>query len=243
VEPTGGNWPSAAGVWQQAAAVPARAAKTAHAVLAAHASVLGRQDLWYVSRASGLVLLVLFSTVVVLGIVARMGATPSGWPRFVFVELHRTLALFCVAFLVLHVVTAILDPFVSIGWAATVVPFTSGYRTLEIALGTLAVDFGGAVIITSLLRVRLGFRSWRIVHWLAYLAWPAAYVHTLTAGNDLAIWWVALIESLCGLAVLLAVAARIAFAALGAAVSGTPSPSGVPPEIPADFFSKQQADR
>ena len=82
--------------------------------------------------------------------------------------------------------TAILDPFVSIGWAATVLPFTSGYRTLAIGLGTLAVDLGGAVLVTSLLRRRLGYRAWRAVHWLAYLAWPVAFVHSLTAGNDLA---------------------------------------------------------
>ena len=86
--------------------------------------------------------------------------------------------------------TAILDPFVSIGWAATVLPFLSSYRTLAIGLGTLAVDLGGAVLVTSLLRRRLGFGAWRAVHWLAYLAWPVAFVHSLTAGNDLGIWWV-----------------------------------------------------
>ncbi len=126
-----------------------------------------------------------------------------------FPEVHRTLALFSVAFLALHVLTAILDPFVSIGWAATVVPFASGYRTLAIGLGTLAVDLGGAVIITSLVRRRLGFRTWRAVHWLAYLAWPVALVHSLTAGNDLGIWWVALIEWGCAAAVATAVLARI----------------------------------
>ena len=56
-------------------------------------------------------------------------------PAFAWEELHRTLALFCVAFLVLHVGTAILDPFVSIGWPAAVLPFTSGYRPLAIGLG------------------------------------------------------------------------------------------------------------
>src|ERR1039457_6569305 len=149
------------------------------------AAVAGSQGLWFVSRASGLVLLVLFSAVIVLGVASRMGAGPRRWPRFVFVELHRTLALFLIAFLALHVLTAILDPFVSIGWAATVLPFTSGYRTLAIGLGTLAVDFGGAVLLTSVIRARLGFRAWRAVHWLAYLAWPAAFAHSLTAGNDL----------------------------------------------------------
>ena len=203
----------------------------------------GSPDLWYVSRASGLVLLVLFSVVVVLGVTARTGSRPAGWPRFAFVELHRTLALFSVVLLVLHVLTALLDPFVSIGWAAVALPFLSGYRTLQIGLGTLAVDLAGAVIVTSLLRVRLGFRSWRAVHWLAYLAWPAAFVHSLTAGSDLAIWWVAMIEWLCAAAVATAVIARLLFVMRGSVVPGTPTASGVPPEIPADFFTRAKARR
>jgi sulfoxide reductase heme-binding subunit YedZ len=173
------------------------------------AAAAGSQDLWYVSRASGLTLLILFSAVMVLGVASRLGSAPRRWPRFVFPEVHRTLALFSVAFLALHVLTAILDSFVTIGWAATVLPFASGYRTLAIGLGTLAVDLGGSVTITSLMRRRLGFRSWRAVHWLAYVAWPVAFVHSLTAGGDLGIWWVALIEWGCAAAVATAVLARI----------------------------------
>ena len=62
-----------------------------------------------------------------LGIAARPGSVPRGWSRLGLGELHRTLALFCVAFLVLHVLTAVLDPYVMIGWAATVLPFASPY--------------------------------------------------------------------------------------------------------------------
>ena len=50
------------------------------------------------------------------------------------------------------------------------------------------------MLLTSLARPRLGYRAWRAVHWLAYLAWPVAFAHSLTAGNDLRIWWVALID-------------------------------------------------
>jgi sulfoxide reductase heme-binding subunit YedZ len=187
------------------------------------AAVAGSQGLWFVSRASGLVLLVLFSVVVVLGVAARTGAAPRNWPRFVFVEMHRTLALFLVAFLALHVMTAILDPFVSIGWAATVLPLMSGYRTLAIGLGTLAVDLGGAVLLTSVARRRLGFRAWRVVHWLAYLAWPAAFVHSLTAGNDRGIWWVGVMEWGCAIAVATAVLARLLAGIRHGAGSGTPA--------------------
>jgi predicted ferric reductase len=94
-----------------------------------------------------------------------LGWAPRRWPRFVAAELHRTLALFAVALLGLHVVTALADPYVSIGWAATAIPFLSPYRTAAIGLGTLAVDLGAAVLLTSVLRHRLGLRAWRAVHW------------------------------------------------------------------------------
>jgi len=90
-----------------------------------------------------------------------------------------------------------------------VLPFASPYRTAAIGLGALAVDLGGAVLITSLARQRLGYRGWRVVHWLAYLAWPVAFAHSVTAGNDLRIWWVALVEEGCALAVAVAMVARL----------------------------------
>jgi DMSO/TMAO reductase YedYZ heme-binding membrane subunit len=159
------------------------------------AAVSGSQGLWLVSRGSGLVLLALFSVVMVLGVSTKTGATSRRWPRFAVAELHRTLSLFAVALLLLHVVTAILDPYVSIGWAATVLPFVSKYETLAIGVATLAVDLAGAVLITSLLRRRLGLRMWRAIHYLAYLAWPLAFVHAIRAAPyDQHLWFVALAE-------------------------------------------------
>ena len=71
------------------------------------------------------------------------------------------------------------------------------------------MDLAGAVLITSLARARLGWRAWRAVHWLAYLAWPAAFAHSLLAGTDLRIWWVALIEYGSAALVAAAVATRL----------------------------------
>lgn len=169
-----------------------------------------QQWLWFISRGSGLVLLVLFTAVMLAGAATRLGWAPRRWPRFVTAEWHRTLSLYAVALLGLHVVTAIADPYVPIGWTATVLPFLSPYRTVAIGLGTLAVDLGGAVLLTSLLRHRLGFRWWRAMHWLAYLACPAAFSHALSAGNDLHTGWVAAVVWGSAAATALAVAARLA---------------------------------
>ena len=175
--------------------------------------------MWLVSRGSGLVLLLLFTAVFVLGISTRLGSSSKSMPRFAVAELHRTLALFAVAMLILHVATAILDPYVSIGWWATILPFTSHYRPLALGLGTLAVDLGAAVLLTSLARRRLGHRLWRVVHWLAYLAWPLAFMHSVSAGGDMGIWWVAALVWGAAGAVAVAVGARVLAAVRGDGVS------------------------
>jgi DMSO/TMAO reductase YedYZ heme-binding membrane subunit len=198
---------------------------SAHAILtqAAATTAAGSPGLWLVSRASGVVLLILFSAVMVLGISTRTGASSRRWPRFAVAELHRTLSLFAVALLGLHVAAALLDPYVSIGWISSVLPFTSHYETLAIGAGTLAVDLGGAVLITSMLRKRLGLRTWRAVHYLAYLAWPVAFVHAITAAAyDQHLWWVAASEWGSLTAVATAVIVRLV-------KRGSPGPISEPP--------------
>jgi predicted ferric reductase len=141
--------------------------------------------LWYTSRATGVVSLVLLTAVLVLGmLVNRQGRLP-GLPRFAVTGLHRNVSLLSVAFLAIHVLTAIADPYVTIGLAAAVIPFSSGYKPLWLGLGALSLDLIAALILTSLARARMGRRAWRAIHWLAYGAWPLAVAHSLGSSADM----------------------------------------------------------
>jgi len=141
--------------------------------------------LWYTSRATGVVALLLLTAVMVLGIlVNRQGRLP-GLPRFGATSLHRSVSLLAVAFVAVHVATAILDPFVSIGIVASVVPFVSHYEAFWLGLGAISLDLMAALIVTSLLRGRIGRRTWRVVHWLAYLTWPVAFAHSIGSATDM----------------------------------------------------------
>jgi predicted ferric reductase len=141
--------------------------------------------LWYLSRASGLVLLVVLSLSVVIGVLVRQRVRMAELPRFAIVEVHRNVSLLAVALLTVHVVSAVVDPYVGIGWLAVVVPFISGYEPFWMGLGALSLDLALAVVVTSLLRHRLGERAWRAVHWLAYAAWPVGVAHGIGAAADL----------------------------------------------------------
>lgn len=140
---------------------------------------------WYVSRATGVVALLLLTAVMMIGIlINRQGRLP-GLPRFAVTNLHRNLSLMAVVFIVIHVVTAVLDGFVSIPLVSGIIPFTSGYEGFWLGLGAISFDLMLALIVTSLIRGRLSRRLWKAVHWLAYASWPIAFAHSIGSGTDL----------------------------------------------------------
>jgi sulfoxide reductase heme-binding subunit YedZ len=178
--------------------------------------------LWYFTRASGAASLVLLTATLVLGVVDVGRWTSPRFPRFLTDALHRSVSLLVVVFLVLHVLTAVLDSFAPVRLADAVVPFASAYRPVWLGLGAASFDLLLALVVTSLLRGRLGMRTWRVVHWAAYACWPLALVHGLGSGSDVRAGWLLWLSVGCAGAVALAVLARAGTAeAAGAALAWT----------------------
>lgn len=139
--------------------------------------------LWYLSRATGVVTIVLLTIVVCLGVITAGRRRPEGESATIVMGVHRWLSLGMLVFLGVHVVTAILDGYVSISWLAVLVPFTSDYETLLVGLGALALDLLVVVMVTSYLRHRIPERRWRLVHWASYAMWAFALLHGFLMGT------------------------------------------------------------
>lgn len=163
--------------------------------------VTSSTPLWYATRATGLVALVLLTISMILGLLSSVRFQRPAWPRFVTLGLHRNVTLLALGFTVVHVLTTVLDSFVNIPLPDAFVPFISSYRPIWVGLGAIAFDLMLALVITSLLRTRLGQRSWRLVHWSAYLCWPVAVLHGLGTGTDTPAGWVLVLTACCVLAV------------------------------------------
>jgi methionine sulfoxide reductase heme-binding subunit len=164
---------------------------------------------WYASRATGIVALILLTAVFVLGIAVGGKNRLPGLPRFATTDLHRNLSLLAVAFVGVHVLTAVLDSYVRIPLLAAVVPFTSGYERLWLGLGAIGFDLMLALIVTSLVRARLNRVLWRAVHLTAYLCWPVAFAHSVFASSDLRHGPMMFIGIACVLLIIAAVAWRL----------------------------------
>jgi len=169
--------------------------------------------MWYASRSTGVVLLVLLTLVMLLGLlVTRQGRLP-GLPKFAVTGLHRNLSLLAVAFVLVHVLTAVFDGYVRIPLTAAVIPLTSPYERLWLGLGAVAFDLMLAAIVTSLLRRHLSRRLWRGVHLLVYVSWPIAWVHSVFSSKDLRHGPLLVLAIACALAVVAGVIWRLASAA------------------------------
>jgi len=171
--------------------------------------------LWYATRATGIMALVLLTGTTVLGILTANRFSTRSWPGFAQQDLHRRVSLIAMVFLAAHVLTSVLDTYVHIGWAAVVVPFASAYKRTWVAVGAIGVDLLLAVAASSVLRHRINPRTWRALHWLAYLSFPLALAHALGMGTDMRLGWVTGLALGCVAAVLGAGAIRITLAAAG----------------------------
>jgi hypothetical protein len=165
--------------------------------------------LWYITRASGVVSLLLLTAGLVLGVLGTVRWRSERWPRFAVVSIHRNLTLFAIAFVALHVLTTIADGYAPVGFKDAVIPFVSKYRPLWIGFGAVTFDLLLALVVTSLVRARIGYRAWRAVHWLAYASWPFALVHGLGTGSDSRFGWLVIITIVCAGAVGAALALRL----------------------------------
>ena len=165
--------------------------------------------LWYATRATGMVALILLTLSMILGLVTTSRVRARHWPGFAQQEIHRRISIVAVVFLGLHVLTSILDTYVQIGWLAIVVPFTSPYSPFWVGLGAIALDLMVAVFVSSLLRAHLKPGTWRGIHWLAYGSLPIALAHTFGLGTDSSEHWVIVLGVLCVLSVVLALLWRI----------------------------------
>jgi len=175
------------------------------------------KELWYMTRGSGVVALLLLTASTVIGVLSGLRVRGKNWPRFAVASIHRNLTLLTIVFIALHVVTTIADGYAPIGLKDGIIPFTSPYRPLWLGLGTVAFDLLLALVVTSLARERVGARLWRALHWAAYACWPIALVHTFGTGSDARTGWLALVGFGS-----LAVVALAALARVG--LSGGPQP-------------------
>jgi len=144
---------------------------------------------WYAARAAGVVAYVLLTGVVLVGLTLSGRVQLPRWPKFAVTDVHRFGSLLVGVFVALHVLTVGLDTYTRFSLTQLLVPFTSSYRPLWIAVGIVAAELLVALAVTNALRSRIPHRVWRRAHYASFLVWAGATVHGVGAGTDSGALW------------------------------------------------------
>jgi sulfoxide reductase heme-binding subunit YedZ len=149
----------------------------------------GDHRFWYLARAAGLTAYLLLTLDVILGLVIHTRALDDLIARWQSFDLHQFTALLALGFLALHLLALLGDSYVGFRPWQLLIPFTSPYRPVPVALGVVALYLVLLIVGSFYVRRHIGQRAWRMLHYLSFGGWALALGHGLLAGTDTGTLW------------------------------------------------------
>ena len=141
--------------------------------------------IWLAARATGIVTFLLLTVQISLGLVLSHPTNKTTWKlsKRIF-PWHDHLWVFVVAFLAVHIVSLVLDPYAGVGITGAFIPGLSEYRASPVALGTLALYAFLLTAITARYTKLLPTGIWLSIHRLALVVFVLAWLHGILSGTD-----------------------------------------------------------
>lgn len=156
----------------------------------------------------GILSYLLLSANVILGLLSSLRLTDSWLHRANVVYLHKILSLTTLVFTALHLVGLLLDPYLQMTLAQSLVPFANSYRPVWVGLGTLSLYAIIAVVSSFYLAEKFGYRFWRRIHYVSFELFATSGVHGFMAGSDTRSGWMQLIYLVTGFSVVFLIGLR-----------------------------------
>ncbi len=139
---------------------------------------------WYLSRAAGLVAYVLLWGSVVWGLLLSSKIGQGVLRPALALDAHQFLSNVAIGFAAFHGLVLMGDRYLSFPLQAVLVPFAGSYKPLLVAAGQIGLWLSLLLSLSFVLRRRLGQRRWRQLHYLAFVAYWAALLHSVLIGSD-----------------------------------------------------------
>jgi sulfoxide reductase heme-binding subunit YedZ len=149
----------------------------------------GANTVWYVVRATGVVAYGLITLTVVGGLLVSNRSLPAGRPRVDVYEAHRFVSLLAISAAGFHAVTLLLDSYIGFSPSQILVPFTSSYRPVAVALGIMALYGAIAIYVSFYLKRWTGHAAWRAIHYGSFAIFALASYHGILSGADTSRPW------------------------------------------------------
>jgi len=140
---------------------------------------------WHITRAAGLTAYLLLFLTTAGGLLLSLQTVRPNY-RSSITNIHNTIAFTGILFTLLHLSTLLFNKYIHFSLADVFIPFWSSYQTLGNTLGIFAFYTMAIMTFTSTPAImkRLGYRMWKLIHYLAFLCYLVALYHSVVLGTD-----------------------------------------------------------
>jgi methionine sulfoxide reductase heme-binding subunit len=176
----------------------------AHTILADTISML--RDLLRITGIAGYVFLTFSIFCGMLRVFARRTSESLSW---VTDELHQFTALIAWILVVVHLIVLLANPALPFTWFNAVQPFIEPPNRPAAPWAVIATYGMAILLVTSWLRNRIGYQTWRMLHYIGYVTFITMTVHGWIAGTDTSTPWMRAIYGGATAGVIFLTAARI----------------------------------
>jgi predicted ferric reductase len=146
---------------------------------------------WYLSRATAFVAMGLLwgSMMLGVGITNKMARLWPGAPAAF--ALHEYLSLLGLGFALFHGLILLGDHYSNYSLSRLLVPFAAGqYHPFWVGIGQLGLYAWLILVGSFYVRKSIGQKTWRLLHFVSFLAYLGALIHGLASGTDTSLGWV-----------------------------------------------------
>jgi sulfoxide reductase heme-binding subunit YedZ len=153
----------------------------------------GQHIFWILSRASGVVALILAAVSVGMGLAMAMRAAKGPGAMARLKQAHEATALAALIFIAAHGLTLLGDSYLRPGIAGIAIPFVMSHKPLWTGLGIIGGWLAALLGLSFYVRRWIGPKLWRKMHRWTLAVYVLAVIHTLGAGTDASSLWLLLI--------------------------------------------------
>ncbi len=190
-------------------------------LLHAHAASAATADptLWYLTRTAAVAAYIALALTAIIGIVRSIASQMGERISWAVDEAHKFVALLAAVLIAGHLVTLLLDPFLTFAPVNLLVPGNQPYRALAVNIGVFAFYATAIVLVSSWLRRSVSYGFWRVLHYLSFVAFALVTAHGLLAGSDNSEPWMLALYGGSTAAIAFLIVVRLIMSARGGAAT------------------------
>jgi len=164
-------------------------------------SIIGEEKYiyWFLSRSTAIVSYLTLWISIFLGILLSTRISKLFPGAYTANDLHLFLSVFGLTLGVFHGLIIIGDPFIQPKLMNIFVPFMfNEYRPFWVGLGQMGLMLWFALVISYYLKKRIGYKAWRMIHYLGFISFLLVFIHGIFSGSDTNSIWASLIYWITG---------------------------------------------